>query len=151
MEALAAIGLASSIVQFVDFSSKIVARAVKIYSSASGMTAEFEDIEVVTEELCLFTRRLRDPAADRLATDEHSNLLLLRSRCVELCKELEQLVQGTKARKAGSRISSLKASVKGLRQEKKLEELQVRLDRYRAQILGQVLEMLRCDETWQTV
>ncbi|KAK4182419.1 hypothetical protein QBC35DRAFT_172566 [Podospora australis] len=45
MEALEAIGLASNILQFIEVGTQIVKEAREIYSSATGTTNEFRDLE----------------------------------------------------------------------------------------------------------
>jgi len=143
MEALAAIGLACTIVQFIDFSSKIVAGATKIYSSGAGTIPELEDSDIVSQRLRSLAQRLRDPVADSLVPNEETNLLSLRTKCVELCDDLQNLVQKTKISRAGSKTAALRASWRMIRQKERLTSLQARLDRYRIQILGHLLEMMR--------
>jgi NACHT NTPase-like protein len=51
LEAFAALSLASSIVQFVDFASKVVAQSSKIYKSKSGAAEEVLNLQVVNQNL----------------------------------------------------------------------------------------------------
>jgi hypothetical protein len=54
MEALAAVGLASNILQFLDFCSKVVSGSSEIYRSVSGTSEEYESLE----QMCQFVRDL---------------------------------------------------------------------------------------------
>lgn len=143
MEALAAIGLASAIVQFVDFSSRLIAGAKEVYSSASGMTAASEDSDVMVNNLKDLTRRLKVQTTSETLSTEDRNLISLQQGCEKLSCELQELLQTTKAKKRGSKLSSIRASLKAQSQKEKLASIEKRLDRYRIQILGQLLDMMR--------
>ena len=51
LEAFAALSLASSIVQFVDFGSKLVVQSTKIYKSNSGTSEEILDLKSLSRDL----------------------------------------------------------------------------------------------------
>jgi hypothetical protein len=51
MEALLAVGLASNVVQFADFASRLVASARNLYLSANGKSAPNEELELLTRNL----------------------------------------------------------------------------------------------------
>jgi hypothetical protein len=51
MDPLTAVSLAGTILQFIDFSSKLVAGTYEIDRSVSGATAENEDITTVISDL----------------------------------------------------------------------------------------------------
>ena len=143
MEALAAIGLASAIVQFVDFSSRLIAGAKEAYTSASGMTAASEDSDVLINNLKDLTGRLKVRTTGNVLSAEDERLIALKRGCEKLSCELQEVLQKTRARKKGSKLSSIKASLKAQSQREKLASLEKRLDSYRSEILGQILGMMR--------
>lgn len=51
MEALAAVGLASSIVQFVDFATKIISKGYQYQRSADGVLDENAELQAVADSL----------------------------------------------------------------------------------------------------
>ena len=51
MEILATIGLAGNILQFVDFSGKVISNSKQLYSSVDGILIENADIERITKDL----------------------------------------------------------------------------------------------------
>jgi hypothetical protein len=51
MDPLTAVGLAGNIITFVDFSIEVLSRARQLYDSASGATAENEELESLTKNL----------------------------------------------------------------------------------------------------
>lgn len=64
LDPLAALSLAASIVQFVDFSSKILSDSYEIYKS--GSTSHHEGIKSITTDLTTLVRRIQndlEPAA----------------------------------------------------------------------------------------
>ncbi|KAF8253283.1 hypothetical protein K440DRAFT_657280 [Wilcoxina mikolae CBS 423.85] len=75
MEPLAAIGLVGNIVQFVDFTSKILSKTQQIYRSADGALSENIDTELVTNDLAKLSAGLRacgDPALEKLSAASES-------------------------------------------------------------------------------
>ncbi|KAH7409648.1 hypothetical protein BKA64DRAFT_720887 [Cadophora sp. MPI-SDFR-AT-0126] len=59
MDPLAALSLASNIIQLVEFGSKIVSTSQKLKASASGALSETIDLEVVTKDLSNISIRLK--------------------------------------------------------------------------------------------
>jgi len=59
METLAAIGLVGNIVQFVDFSGKLISESVQLYQSCEGALAENIDIEATINHLVLLNEKLK--------------------------------------------------------------------------------------------
>lgn len=140
MEALAALGLASNILQFVEFSTKIVRGASNVYQSASGLPAELQDVAAITESLGLHMSKLAPPPAVDHAQDAGNDALFeLANGCRKTCAELRQVMEKIRGKEPGSRRDSLRVAWRALRQKEKLEELEKRLDRYRSQILSQLL------------
>ncbi|KAI9777342.1 MAG: hypothetical protein M1839_008950 [Geoglossum umbratile] len=62
MEVLAAIGLAGNIIQFVDFSGKLISKTAEIHKSGTGALAENINIEAATNDLALLSTKLHDSA-----------------------------------------------------------------------------------------
>ena len=56
LDPFSALGLASNIVQFIDFASKLVSKSVKLYRSSSGKSTE-DTLEQVTHDLHKFSDR----------------------------------------------------------------------------------------------
>jgi hypothetical protein len=92
MDPLSAIGLASAIIQFVDFGSKILVTGYETYHSVHGTTNENIELESLTRSLYKFQEQLTispkqlghsDPELQKLA-QESSNIaggLLQRESC----------------------------------------------------------------------
>ena len=59
MDPLTAAGLASNIVQFVEFTTKILSGARRLYTSTSGAIEENQKLESLTENLRELAERTR--------------------------------------------------------------------------------------------
>jgi len=71
MDPLTALSLASSVIQIVDFSSKIISKSYQIYGSADGITGDTADIRTVTKHL----KSIHDDLATRLQQRSSSGTL----------------------------------------------------------------------------
>lgn len=59
MEVLATISLVGNIVQFVDFSYKLISGSAQLYSSVKGALVENSEIEVVAKDVVLLHKKLK--------------------------------------------------------------------------------------------
>lgn len=59
MDPLTAVSLAGTIVQFVDFSSKLLSAGRELYKSTAGSLTVNDEIELVTSDLLAIIRKLR--------------------------------------------------------------------------------------------
>jgi hypothetical protein len=82
MEALAAIGLAGSIVQYVDFTSSLISKTCHIYRSTSSPTHELSDFKSIAKHLHEYTATFGRTAG------EQEGIALLSSRCNKVAREL---------------------------------------------------------------
>lgn len=62
MDTLAIIGLVGNIVQFVNFSSKLITKLTELYQSSEGVLVENIDVKTVTNYLVLLNNKLKDAA-----------------------------------------------------------------------------------------
>ncbi|KAH8803347.1 small s protein, partial [Xylogone sp. PMI_703] len=99
MEPLTALSLASSVIQFADFGSKLLSNSRKLYKSAQGSLSENVDIEVITTDLSTLAESLRRKselyrlpnyaASGSTRSPEYDEALdRLCGRCVEIAEEL---------------------------------------------------------------
>jgi hypothetical protein len=59
MDPITALGVAGTIVQFVDFGIRVVSKSNKIYHSGDGSLAENYDLEKVANDLVVIQTQLR--------------------------------------------------------------------------------------------
>ncbi len=80
MDPLSTLSLVSSIVQFVDFSAKIISGAKEIYESASGLTQDDEILQNSINEMQRFSLR-PTPSTNEPQTDDERELHGLATEC----------------------------------------------------------------------
>jgi hypothetical protein len=145
MDPLSALSLASCIVQFVDFSSKLISKGHLIYSSANGALIENLDLEVVTCDLSQLTTRLGLHEKAICCTKEDQNLEDLASRCSALAKELLDKLDRLKVDDdvKNRRWKSFRQALKTVWSKKDLDEIAARLAGFRSQLELYILVSLR--------
>lgn len=140
MEALAAVGLAASILNFIDFSTKLVRGTYEVYASQAGTTDENAHVGNVLDDLQDITQNL---ATEFKAGDKHERALVrLGQQCVSLSQELQQILQTLKAKDA-SRWESVKVKLKSMRKERDIASMEKRLGEYKAELLLRLSFIMR--------
>jgi NACHT domain len=139
LDPLSAIGLAGNLITFVDFSTKALSRARKLYESASGATEENEELEGLTKNLKELAEKIqRRPVQIPQASPAHfsseSVLNGLTKQCVQVANELLVVLDSLKVKGDGGVLKSAAKAVKTLWKQDHLDGLQQRLDRISKQI-----------------
>jgi hypothetical protein len=111
LDRLAALSLVGTVLQFVDFGSKIISNGHHIYRSADGALSETIELEIITTDLAELNTRLRQSL--RLAgmigclNKTEQTLEDLCNGCRSVSKELLMRLNGLKVRgNGGNRIAS---------------------------------------------
>ncbi|KAH6637095.1 hypothetical protein F5144DRAFT_592057 [Chaetomium tenue] len=129
-EALALVGLASSIVAFVDFSLKIIAAAKSVRDSGHGTLPRAHEIGVVLEDVRLSNLRVIQAAVQGGSLSEaERHIMAMATECARLEQELRGVVEKLKINGASrSRtIQSARLALRMYRKEKEIEELHRRI------------------------
>lgn len=142
LEAVAALSLAGTIIQFVDFSSKIFSKSRELYESSSRALTVNEEIEKAVEELNTLTVKLEQPlnqsgsspSSRRPVEDPALNELC--GTCRKIAKELQTRLNALKGQGKHQRWDSFRQAIKGAWAEKDIDALMKRLS-----ILREALEM----------
>ncbi|KAI0148842.1 hypothetical protein GGR57DRAFT_230867 [Xylariaceae sp. FL1272] len=168
MEAIAALGLASNIVQFLDFTWRLTETAAKIQGSSSGAAEHILELGTVYSKLnslCTSLSICSQPSGKsdhakctqsllpdqtydfghRRTVDSHTkDLQELASDCISLCQQLIAIVSELQAcGSMGRRFNSFKAALKTVWNEKKIAELEARIRRYQTAIGLHFLPLMR--------
>jgi hypothetical protein len=143
LDPLTAIGLAGNIVQFVDFSFKIVSKASEIKQSADGVLTENLDLEIVTRDLVAINARLKEslqnPSVTVSLTQEQGRLDDLRERCTEVADELLDALNKLKAKGSKGRWKSLRHALKSVWDRDKIIQIQSRLTCFKGELELRIL------------
>ncbi|KAM0169656.1 hypothetical protein ACHAPC_011243 [Botrytis cinerea] len=143
LDPLTSISLASAIVQFIDFGSKLVADGREIYKN--GTLTYHEELDLITKDLRNFTEeielRLVPPTAilaDELALRE------LAIKAKELADQLLTVLNTVKSTDGQSALQSFRLVLRTTRRKGKIQDIEKRLDKLRKQINTRMITILSC-------
>lgn len=140
MEPLVAIGLVGNIVQFVDFTSKLVSKTVENYHSADGAFMENTDLETATNDLLALNERIRSNT-----TIESTNpaLASLCCSCCDVANELLTALTKLKVQGGKSKWKSFGKALRSVWSKEKVLGIEKRLSSFRDEINLHILVDLR--------
>lgn len=148
LDPMTALSLAGNIIQFVDFSTKLVAKGHELYNSADGASVGNAELEAIAKDLQELHERLRSSQADPSSTiqvpDSEIALRKLSDQCSgvaeELVDTLEKLkVQGT----ANRRWKSFRQALKGLMKKEEVDAMAKRLQDFGEELNLHILVSMR--------
>jgi hypothetical protein len=148
MAELVALGLASNVVQFVDFGIKLFSESREIYKSAHGFGGSDLELEVVATDLHRLTANLipsADPSANTNAlSKEEIELQKLAALCHKLADELLALLDDLKVKGLNRRKwQSFKQALRHAKKQGKIQNLEKRLNNFQKEIGLNLLAILR--------
>jgi len=151
MEAIAALGVAGNVIQFLDYGQKLVSTSLDIYKTGTGASTSnresetllkdfVESIDTVSENLLLYDERLEVKLLQATAQNGLQDIV---DDCRGLAAELLGRFEKLKLQRKPGRWKSSVRAVKCMWQESELVELQKRLSRYQSQFEWRILLSLR--------
>ncbi|GAP91527.1 putative NACHT nucleoside triphosphatase [Rosellinia necatrix] len=139
MDPLTAVGLASNIIQFVQFTWSLIQTAVEIHPSSTGCSADVLTLDSVYRQLSDFNHELASGHSNAsLYLDGRGgksvlgvpSLQKLSLQCQSDCDKLLSVVNTLKGKgRPGKRWQSFRAALKMAWEKKTIEELESRLNR----------------------
>lgn len=162
VDALAAIGLAGNIVQFVDFSIKLFSQSREIYVSGAETTAANNDLEKITQSLKEFSDRFSNSSEPgNLSTAgiswEEQELYSVSQECRSTADFLLSTLQKLKRRGGNVKWSSFRQALGVMWKKSKIDQTVSRLNAFRDQLSLCLLQILRyisefplSSNTWAT-
>jgi hypothetical protein len=115
-----ALGLASNIVQFVDFGSKLISESRELYKSASGTTIESKDLRKATENLQQFCDKLvvpRQTASTATRFSKEESLRNLTISCKDTAFALLLALRELAARGSHKKWQSIRVALKSVQKK----------------------------------
>ncbi|KFA80366.1 hypothetical protein S40288_10153 [Stachybotrys chartarum IBT 40288] len=144
MDPLSAIGLASSLVQLITFTTDVVSKGREIQRSASGSSIENADVEAIARSLQHQSRRIAAQASGRrFASGTNEDLGILCNEVRTIAKDLIDTIDRLKTNGQASRWTSLHQALKSVWKEKDIDDFVHRLELYRRQIDSLLLTHLQ--------
>jgi hypothetical protein len=155
MDPLTALSLAGTIVQFVDYASKIIRGTKHIYKSTSGALSANKDLEERTRALSDLATKLKQPvqpplydasakAASNLSPD--SAYPILQDLCKKCGEEADQLLarlEGLKVNGKHRVWKSFQLAVKAAWAQREVDEISKRLSEYQKLLEMHVVSTIR--------
>ena len=135
MEALAAVGLAGNIVQFIDFSCKLFEQSTSIYRSRAGTATGAQSLESVTDDLQSLTTNLTKGVQHNGAQNSQTALHKLAKECEDAATEMLSTLHGLQAKQPGSKWSSFRAALLTTWKQPSIDSMERKLDSYRSQLI----------------
>jgi len=170
MDPLTALGLASNIVQFVDFASKLISQSHEIYQSADGALEDNLALEHVAKNLSRLGGELKSKRADiktgrealarerewakkdgrvisspEKVTAAGKQLQQLSKECSAVSNELLQELEKLKIKGPHKRWESFRQALNSVWSQEKIRALETRLEGIRKQLDTTLLVCLRYD------
>jgi hypothetical protein len=146
MDPISAIGLASSILQIVDFGTKVLSKGNKLHKSLSGALPESLEIESVSTHLKDLSARLRGqrepggPAAAPIGNNQALHELV--NRCGDVADEILSALSKLKVQGKRSKWKSYRQAVKSVWNKGKIDEMLQRLMMIRDEVeLGIIVDI----------
>lgn len=150
MDPLTALSVAGTVIQFVDFGTKLISESVKLYKK--GELEVHEQAVSATNDILDYTiklrRTLRPPGESAALTDDEILLENICKGCDDLANDLlsrlNKLTVPQKDKKGRHKIwPSLTAAFQSIWTSEDLLDIQERLKEYRRQIDSRVIQSLR--------
>ncbi|KAK5093357.1 hypothetical protein LTR70_004729 [Exophiala xenobiotica] len=137
MEAIAGISLAANVIQFIDFSSRLISKGKEIHEN--GSLSEQDDLENVTRSLAHFSHKLRESLQSRCTagadiTEDDKNLERIATECSRIADQLLQRLQRLKYGGKHRPWKSFRHALKSVWAKAEIDNLAARLAAYRQQL-----------------
>ena len=149
MDPVAALGLAGNIVQFVDFSCKVLQDTKNLYESSTGASAENDVIETICNDIVNLNRALTAPSVPGTIPGSILNLTIpdyilnLASNCKGVAAELLQLLGKIKVHGPKRKWKSFIQALRSVWKKEQIEGLVRRMERLRDETQFRLQFMLR--------
>jgi hypothetical protein len=122
MDPITAVGLVGTVVQVVDFSSKVVSKSTELYRSGRAALAENADIEIVETDLLRLNTRLRQST-----TVGDQDLQVLCRACSDVADQLLAALAKLKVNGKGQKWQSLRKALMTIWSKEHIVQLERRL------------------------
>ncbi|CZR61311.1 uncharacterized protein PAC_11207 [Phialocephala subalpina] len=149
LDPLTTLSLASSIIQIVDCSTKLITNGIELYKKGSlSLNDEIEqttdDLKSLTEALSAIPRQISpaDQNVKPLSNQERS-LQQLAISCSEVGDELLDVLKRAKMQSRQSGWESMRKSFRNANNKKKINDLEIRLKRLQDQLSFHLLAILK--------
>lgn len=147
LEAVAAVGLATSVVQFVDFTIKLVSKGNQYYKSADGVLTENRELEAIANKFSTLSQNLAKsseifPPAKQ-ASDEENALRNVARECETVALEFVEVLNQLRVDGAHRKWKSFRQALKTIWQKEDIQDMLHRLQLAREEMVVHLLVVIR--------
>jgi hypothetical protein len=143
MDPVSALSVAASVIQFVDYGTRVISKAREIYASADGTLSANSEIEEATTRLQVLSNSLRPEGGLPLGPLDEADTALdnICKECIQVSRELVCTFEKLKLPKSykHKKWESFRRSFKGVWGKEKTKEVVERLARLRSELDTHVL------------
>jgi hypothetical protein len=147
MDPVSALSVAASVIQFVDYGTRVISKARELYTSADGALSANSEIEEATTRLQALSGSLKaDEGLERAPLDETDTALdKICKECSEVSQELVGMMEKLKLPKSykNKKWESFRRTLKGVWEKEKTKEVVDRLASLRSELDTHVLVSVR--------
>lgn len=144
MDPVTCLGIASAVVQFVDFGTKLVSEGKELYNSANGASKENAELEKITLDLSLMSQKLSLPTrpGNRFSKDE-IELRKVAASCKDVADELLGILDGIRVNSPHKKWQSFRQALRSVIKKESIQSFRLRLDRLQQQVQFRLLNILK--------
>jgi len=146
LDPFSALGLAGNIVQFVDFSAKLVSGGVELYRSADGALPKNAELKATVTDLSSITRKLQthdQGSPQHPYSKDETALVNLSAQCKILGDKLVEVLEDLTVSGSHKKWKSVRQALRSVWKETEIQDMQKRLDSFRSQITLRLIAILR--------
>jgi len=146
LEVFTALGLASSIVQFVDFGCNLFSKASELHQSAEGVSTENADLEIIARSLERLSDGLikstRAAAFGAGQSADEDELRRLAEKCRSVAGELLSVLGALGIQGSNTRWKSFRQALLSMWKKPKVEKMTETLLQFRRQMNACLIKIL---------
>ena len=145
LEALAAVSLAGAVVQFVQFTTSLASKSNEFHKSVDGTIKEHIEVREYAEHYSRLSQRLKTATqvSSILLSDYEAALLAVANRSLSKCQEIMQVLDRLQQSKHKKSFSSLRAALKAVWNEEKVESCFQELRLVREELVVHLLVVIK--------
>lgn len=143
MDPMSGLSVATSVIQFVDFTVKLVQDAHEIYVSATRDSERNSELKAVTHSLVQLNKDLEKSLNAKSKSPSDAQLVPLCAQCNELAQKLIDALNKLSVQSRSRAWGSFQQALKTIWNQSDIDGLQRRLDSFRQQLTMHLLVSLR--------
>ena len=147
MDPISAIGLAGSVINLVDFTTRLISKGSQYYESPSGAVIENLELEIIAENFDRLSRRLADTSSPfhglRSLSDDELTLQKVGREAQKVAESFVSVLDSLKIRGRNTKWKSFRQALKTLWSKEDIDEMQRKLSLFQGSVAVHLLVVVR--------